>query len=227
MGSRRRSRSNKRSTSFLIFCSLLCIGMASLIKKRNTAHNKNNNVHAVLQSEMLTSSKAVPVATRHLVEEQAVETEESVEKLEVADEMEETEKEGSHGHHAEEEEEEEEEEEDPDHFEEVELIVVVVIALFLILATLAFEWMKDTLEESVSEDLEVILEKLFGELTILGFLAMVTFFLTQTGVLQEISEHVFGEEEELIEYFEYVEISLWTDLMNSSGLSNRVVSHSS
>jgi len=104
---------------------------------------------------------------------------------------------------------EEEEEEFETEFEATDLEVVVVIALFLIMATLAFEFMKDSLEESVTEDLEVILEKLFGELTILGFLAIVTFVLTQTGVLQKISIKVFGEEEELLEYFESVHFSIF------------------
>lgn len=88
-------------------------------------------------------------------------------------------------------------------------MVVIVIALFLIAATLAFEFMRDGLEEAVTEDMQIILEKLFGELTILGFLAIVTFVLTQTGILQKLSIEVFGEEEELLEYFEAVHFSIF------------------
>ena len=101
-------------------------------------------------------------------------------------------------------EEEGEEEQEETVFELVDLVVVVTIALFLIAATIGFETMKDNLEESVAEDMLLILEKLFGELTVLGFLAIITFALTQTGALQMISVKIFGakEEEELLEYFE-------------------------
>lgn len=97
-----------------------------------------------------------------------------------------------------------EEEVDDAVYEEGDLVVVLAIVLFLILATVAFEALKGYLEESVPEDMEVILEKLFGELTVLGFLAIITFVLTQTGVLEEISVKVFGdgEREKLQEYFE-------------------------
>ena len=84
-----------------------------------------------------------------------------------------------------------------------DLRVIIAITLTLILLTVAFEMMKETLEESVSEDYEIILEKFFGELTILGFLSMVTFLISKTGTLEKMSEHLFeGEGEELLEYVE-------------------------
>jgi hypothetical protein len=85
-----------------------------------------------------------------------------------------------------------------------DLRAIVAIVLVLIALTVAFETAKEYLEESVSEDQEIILEKFFGELTVLGFLSMLTFLITQTGVIGHISEQVFGNEEELLEYFEYV-----------------------
>jgi hypothetical protein len=85
-----------------------------------------------------------------------------------------------------------------------DLRAIVAIVLVLIALTVAFETAKEYLEESVSEDQEIILEKFFGELTVLGFLSMLTFFITKTGVIGHISEQVFGNEEELLEYFEYV-----------------------
>ena len=87
---------------------------------------------------------------------------------------------------------------------EKELGTVVSIALFLIILTIGFEVCKEHLEESVPEDMEIILEKLFGELTVLGFLSIVTFVITQTGLLGSISERLLGEERELVEFFEYV-----------------------
>ena len=85
----------------------------------------------------------------------------------------------------------------------VDLRVIICITLLLILLTVAFEVMKETLEESVPEDFEIILEKFFGELTILGFLSMITFLISKTGILEKLSEHWFeGEDEELLEYVE-------------------------
>ena len=88
---------------------------------------------------------------------------------------------------------------------------IVIIVLALIFLTILFEVAKEHLEESVSEDFEVILEKFFGELTVLGFLAMVTFLISRTGTIQRISEHVFGKEEELVEYIEYVVFTMRFD----------------
>ena len=107
-----------------------------------------------------------------------------------------------HESHIEESGDEEEGEEGFWEFEDFSAIVIIVLALILL--TILFEVAKEHLEESVSEDFEVILEKFFGELTVLGFLAMVTFLVSRTGLVQRISEHVFGKEEELVEYIEYV-----------------------
>lgn len=95
-----------------------------------------------------------------------------------------------------------EEEEEESVWDMADVSAIVIIVLALICLTILFEVAKEHLEESVSEDFEVILEKFFGELTVLGFLAMITFLVSETGVVQRISEHVFGEEEELVEYIE-------------------------
>ena len=83
-----------------------------------------------------------------------------------------------------------------------DLRTIICVVLVLILLTVAFEVAKEMLEESVPEDFEVILEKFFGELTILGFLSMCTFLISKTGTIGKLSEHIFGEEEELLEYIE-------------------------
>lgn len=88
-----------------------------------------------------------------------------------------------------------------------DLRTIVFIVLVLILLTLMFEAIKEHLEESISEDMEIILEKLFGELTVLGFLSMVTFMVSKAGIMGALSEKIFENEEELLEYFEYVAYS--------------------
>ena len=83
-----------------------------------------------------------------------------------------------------------------------DLKVIIAITLILIVLTVGFEILKESLEESVPEDYEIILEKFFGELTVLGFLSMVTFLISKTGALEKLSEHLFEEEDELLEYVE-------------------------
>mmetsp|Transcript_6699 Transcript_6699/g.9801 ORF Transcript_6699/g.9801 Transcript_6699/m.9801 type:complete len:177 (-) Transcript_6699:1661-2191(-) len=82
----------------------------------------------------------------------------------------------------EEEEGEEGEEEEEEESEEVDATVVTCIVLLLILLTIAFELFKETLEEKAPRSMRVIIEKLFGELTVLGFLSMFTFIMTQVRV---------------------------------------------
>jgi hypothetical protein len=92
---------------------------------------------------------------------------------------------------------------------ELDITVMVWIVVLLIFLTVAFEAIKEFLEEEVNDDMKVILEKLFGELTVLGFLAMVTFIITTTGYFSILSKYLFGEKEELLEYFELIHFSIF------------------
>jgi hypothetical protein len=92
---------------------------------------------------------------------------------------------------------------------ELDITVMVWIVVLLIFLTVAFEGMKEFLEEEVNDDMKIILEKLFGELTVLGFLAMITFIITTTGYFAKLSEYLFGEKEELLEYFELIHFSIF------------------
>lgn len=99
-------------------------------------------------------------------------------------------------------EEEDEEDASPGLLSPTTVCTVVGIVLVLILLTVTFEYAKDALEEAVPEDFEVILEKFFGELTVLGFLAVITFIFSQTSLFAFLSERIFDNDEELLEYFE-------------------------
>jgi hypothetical protein len=72
---------------------------------------------------------------------------------------------------------------------------VTCIVLGLISVTIAFEYGKHSLEESVTEDMEPIIEKLFGEMTVLGFLSMVSFIMNAAGFFHFLSKQLFGSEE--------------------------------
>jgi len=68
---------------------------------------------------------------------------------------------------------------------------------FLALVTVAFETGKDYLmEEVATRETKPVIAGLFSELTVLGFLSLVTFVVSQTPLLKEVSGHVFGEGEE-------------------------------
>jgi len=110
----------------------------------------------------------------------------------------------------------EEEHDEPDESDESEVtksISVWGICLFLIVVTIIFEKTKDRIEERASKDMLPIIESLFAEMTILGFLSVITFICTKIGFLEEISKHLFGtdgdEPQEMTELFEKVHYCLF------------------
>ena len=75
------------------------------------------------------------------------------------------------------------------------------ITIFLIAVTMFFEVFKDSVEEWVEEknpNLMPVISAIWGELTVLGFIALITFFMLKAGTIQGISEVVFHEEEHLV-----------------------------
>ena len=88
---------------------------------------------------------------------------------------------------------------------------ISTIVLLLIALTLAFEYGKESIEESADRNMEPIIQGLFGELTVLGFLSMVTFCVTKMGLFDELGAYLFGEGEgeELLEIFESVHFMLF------------------
>ncbi|CAB9508822.1 Troponin C, isoform 1 [Seminavis robusta] len=88
---------------------------------------------------------------------------------------------------------------------------VTVIVLFLIALTICFEEIKESIEEAADREMMPVIEGLFGELTVLGFLSVCTFCVTKLGWFTLLSEKLFGddEEEELLETFELVHYMLF------------------
>ena len=88
---------------------------------------------------------------------------------------------------------------------------IIVIILVLIVLTIIFEHAKEHIEHSVDRAMKPIIESLFGELTVLGFLSLCTFCITKLGVFEELSVKIFGknEAEELLEIFESVHFALF------------------
>lgn len=89
------------------------------------------------------------------------------------------------------------------------MTIVAAIVLLLICLTIGFEYTKEELEERANRNLRPIIDKLFGELTVLGFLSMFTFVITKAGYFAALSELFFGEREELLEIFEFVHFTIF------------------
>ena len=108
-------------------------------------------------------------------------------------------------------EEHEEEEEEVDWMSESTSVYSIIV--FLIVVTIMFENTKDIVEERATKDMLPIIESLFGEMTILGFLSVITFICTKVGILEMLSVNIFGEGEEtkekLTEIFETVHYCLF------------------
>ena len=84
----------------------------------------------------------------------------------------------------------------------------LAIVLVLIGLTIAFEKGREELE-GVMRRYELVLERIWSELTVLGFLALVTFLLTQSSALPALSSLAYGDDEHLIHLFESIHFSLF------------------
>jgi len=96
-------------------------------------------------------------------------------------------------------------------YEKLEASSIVCIVILLILITIAFEVSKEKIEDSVSKTNKPIIESLFGEMTILGFLSVLIFFLMKSGLFEMLSTELFGNEEHepLVEIVEQVHFALF------------------
>jgi Ca2+-binding EF-hand superfamily protein len=81
----------------------------------------------------------------------------------------------------------------------------------LIVLTIIFEEGKHMILHAANKNTQPVVQSLFGELTVLGFLSLFTFCVTQLGFFERLSIKVFGEEEkmELLEIFEQVHFMLF------------------
>ena len=87
--------------------------------------------------------------------------------------------------------------------------VVLGVCVLLVAVTIGFEKLKHHVEHELPHHMLPVISALFGELTVLGFIALYTYFMLQTGVLPEISEWVYHDEEQLVEQFESVHFTLF------------------
>ena len=96
---------------------------------------------------------------------------------------------------------------------EVDAQSTVIIVAFLIAMTLGFEFAKDMAEEAVPREMRPVLGQIFSEFTVLGFMAMVTYFMIQANVLAAASSLVYHDPEHLVHLFEKVHFDLFFVMM--------------
>jgi len=91
---------------------------------------------------------------------------------------------------------------DPDVVVDSNTVVLCVMTIIsaIVLITILFEMAKDAILESASEHVRPIVLQMFQELTILGFLSLVVFFMAVTHWLQDLSALAFGPSEEAAGY---------------------------
>ena len=91
--------------------------------------------------------------------------------------------------------------EDDDEFDAIESLSIVLV---LIAVTIIFEKFKHATEHASGRALRPIVDALFGELTVLGFLAGVTYLLQKGGVFDALEHYLEGGDRNA-EVFELVE----------------------
>ena len=69
---------------------------------------------------------------------------------------------------------------------------IVIILVCIVVITIAFEKLAHFVLHSASEFTKPVVEVLFKELTVLGFIALLVFMSVKSGFPQEISTYVFG-----------------------------------
>ena len=80
--------------------------------------------------------------------------------------------------------------------------VSVGICAVLISVTVIFEVAKHKVEHDTPPVYQAVLQAMFGELTVLGFIALYTYFMLKFGVLKWCSLQIYHDPEHMIHLFE-------------------------
>jgi len=91
----------------------------------------------------------------------------------------------------------------------LDMQVTLGICVVLITVTIVFEVGKHHMEHNCPPLMQPILQAMFGELTVLGFIALYTYFMLKFGVLEWISLQIYHDPEHLIHLFEDIHFMLF------------------
>jgi len=86
---------------------------------------------------------------------------------------------------------------------------IICIIFILIFLTIGFEIGKEYIDETVDRHFMPMIDSMFREVTILGFLSIITFIVTKFSVVTQLSILIFGEPDDLLEIFEFVHYTLF------------------
>ena len=89
---------------------------------------------------------------------------------------------------------------------------ILLIMMGLMGATVLFEMFRDWLEE-VLASYRMVVDQIWSELSVLGFLALCTFVMIQGGLLPAISTYAFGDPHHLVHMFEVLHYMLFFVLL--------------
>ena len=93
---------------------------------------------------------------------------------------------------------------------ELDMKVTLGICVMLITVTIVFEMVKHKLEHDCPPMLQQILQAMFGELTVLGFIALVTYMLIKFEVIANVSAMIYdGDKEHMLHLFEDIHFMLF------------------
>mmetsp|Transcript_5509 Transcript_5509/g.7576 ORF Transcript_5509/g.7576 Transcript_5509/m.7576 type:complete len:807 (-) Transcript_5509:445-2865(-) len=89
--------------------------------------------------------------------------------------------------------------------------IFLIITILLILSSF-FEFLKDMVGDMTPEKMRDVMDVLFSEMTVLGFLSLVTFCISKAGTLETVSELVFGQLDDGEDFLEELLESIHYDL---------------
>jgi len=92
---------------------------------------------------------------------------------------------------------------------QLDMQVTLGICVLLISITIVFEEVKHYMEHTCPPMMTKILEAMFGELTVLGFIALCTYFMIKLGLIEFASNLIYHDPEHLLHLFEDIHFMLF------------------
>ena len=106
----------------------------------------------------------------------------------------------------------------PGHASMMEANVMLALALCIVVLSLGFEFAKDRLQRATPKELHAMLDQMFSELTLLGFIGILLFFAEQSVAVADYSERVFGDPDTISDCAEEVHMTLFLVMLVYLGM---------
>lgn len=99
------------------------------------------------------------------------------------------------------------------HGTNMEASVLTFVLFLIVILSVLVEAIFEFVENNTSEEMRTIVQTVFQELTVMGFISLFVFFAVRSGIAPFVSDHVFGTETELMETFELVHMFVFLFMM--------------